>query len=358
MEQPLVSIVVPVYNVEKYVERSIRSILVQTYSNFELILVNDGSKDNSLDICKRLASEDNRIIIIDKDNEGVSKARNDGIDKASGKYIMFIDSDDTMEKNMVHNMVLAAEKNNMDLVMCGYNYNVLENNKIISSIEVLSSEKIIVNNNLIKSYAIEQMLSDLMIHSIWNKLYKREIIKKFNIRYKEGLDFGEDLFFSLDYIYNINSLYVVEECLYNYYQYNNNNNLTSKYRSNKFDIIKIWIRKLDWFSKNISDSKTLDYISWLKTRWILSCCAYVMHGNETHREKRKHIKEILENQQIEVANSSKYIGYTKLILEKILCKKKITLVYLLSLCLFLFKKNFKKVYVKKVTHNVKGRVKK
>lgn len=352
MNNPLVSVVMPVYNVEKYVEKAINSVLNQTYSNFELILINDGSEDNSLEICKRLAREDSRISIIDKINEGVSKARNDGIEKANGEYILFVDSDDDIKKDMIEILVEKIQKSNSDLVLCGYNYNVMENNRLVSSLKIFSQEKTILKNNLIKSYTIELMTSDLLIHSIWNKLYKMEIIKKFNIRYKEDLDFGEDLFFSLEYIYNIDSLDIVKQCLYNYYQYNTGNNLTSKYRNNKFNIIKIWMKRLDWFSEDITDSKTLDYISWLKTRWTLSCCAYIMHMKKSYKDKRAEIIKILESTDFDIANSSINIGYKKFILEKIVYSKNVNLIYLLSLFLFLFKQKFKKIYTKKITHNV------
>ena len=129
MSNYAVSIVVPVYNAEKYLPKCIDSILNQTFKNFELILVNDGSKDNSLIICEDYKVSDRRIKVINKKNEGVSIARNIGINSAKGKYIMFIDSDDWIESNMVEKMYDAIQ--NSDIAICGSK--TVEKNKIIDS---------------------------------------------------------------------------------------------------------------------------------------------------------------------------------------------------------------------------------
>lgn len=115
-----VSIIVPIYNVEKYLNRCLDSLVNQTFKDIEIIALNNGSTDSSLDILKDYASNDNRITIIDNENLGVSKARNIGIDKASGKYIVFVDSDDWIDTNMIEVLYSNITKNNCDLVMCTY----------------------------------------------------------------------------------------------------------------------------------------------------------------------------------------------------------------------------------------------
>ena len=116
----MISAIVPAYNVEKYLERCVNSILIQTYENFEIILVDDGSKDQSVEICDKFAQEDNRIKVIHKENGGLSSARNAGMKIAEGKYIVFIDSDDDIEPNMFELMLQAAEENKADFVMTDY----------------------------------------------------------------------------------------------------------------------------------------------------------------------------------------------------------------------------------------------
>lgn len=126
-----ISVIIPVYNAEKYLLDCVKSVLRQSYKELEIILVDDGSKDKSLSIMNLLASEDSRVKVIRKDNGGVSSARNVGINSATKKYITFVDSDDTIETEMYKNMIEFAEKSNLDCVVCGINsINVLRNTKV------------------------------------------------------------------------------------------------------------------------------------------------------------------------------------------------------------------------------------
>lgn len=128
----LVSVIVPVYNAEHFIEKCIHSILNQSYKNIELILVNDGSTDNSVKICDSFAKIDNRIKLIHQANSGPSVARNNGIYNAKGKYIQFIDADDYIEENMIETLVNEMEKG-LDIVICGYKRIFKEENKITST---------------------------------------------------------------------------------------------------------------------------------------------------------------------------------------------------------------------------------
>ena len=116
----LVSIIVPVYNAEKYLKKSIKSITSQTYKNIEIICIDDGSNDKSLEILHKFAGEDQRIRIIYKKNEGVSLARNTGLESAKGDFVLFVDSDDWIEKNLCETLLFYMEKKELDVVMCSY----------------------------------------------------------------------------------------------------------------------------------------------------------------------------------------------------------------------------------------------
>jgi len=120
-EKNKISIIVPIYNSEKYLKRCIESILKQTYTNIELILINDGSEDKSLEICEEYKKNDERIIIVNKENEGVSVARNIGIEKATGELISFVDADDYLEATFLQELLDIMEKYNVNYVACGYN---------------------------------------------------------------------------------------------------------------------------------------------------------------------------------------------------------------------------------------------
>lgn len=133
MKNEKVSIIVPVYNAEQYLGYTITSILKQTYKNIEIILVNDGSKDDSLIICQNYAAIDDRVKVLDVPNGGVSNARNCGIESATGEYIQFVDSDDVITENMTERLVDTMHIYEADMVVCGMRYMVLEGNRPVSS---------------------------------------------------------------------------------------------------------------------------------------------------------------------------------------------------------------------------------
>ena len=133
-----ISIITPVYNAEKYIERCVNSVLNQTYENIEFIIVNDGSTDNTAKILNRLKKNDSRIMVIHKKNEGVSKARNTALKKATGKYVLFVDADDWLESTMCEDLISHAEKNNSDVVICEYYnyYEILDKKEIVRLKEI------------------------------------------------------------------------------------------------------------------------------------------------------------------------------------------------------------------------------
>ena len=127
-DYPLVSIIIPTYNSSDYITETLTKLEKQTYPNFEIVIVNDGSKDNSLKICEEYKNKDNRVTVIDKKNEGACIARNTGIEKAKGKYIQLVDADDYIENNMLEEQYNLAEKTNAEVVMCGMKFDIHQKN--------------------------------------------------------------------------------------------------------------------------------------------------------------------------------------------------------------------------------------
>lgn len=201
-----VSIIVPVYNAEKTIKRCIESLINQTYTNIEIILVNDGSKDNSLEICKQFEQE--KITIIDKKNEGVSITRNTGISNANGDYIAFVDSDDYVKENYISEMVKAMESQNVDWVICNYDVITKNQTKPNKPLETIAK----CNARDIDKYLFE-IYSRTLLNQPWNKLYKKEFIQA---EFEPKMSLGEDLIFNLEYIKRINALSYINEYLYNY----------------------------------------------------------------------------------------------------------------------------------------------
>ncbi len=186
----LISIIVPVYNIEKYIFECLDSITKQTYENIEIILVDDGSTDNSSKICDEFSKKDERMKVIHKINEGVSKARNIGINEAHGKYITFIDSDDYVDKNYVKFLYDEIISCDADVSICG-TIDIDDNNVFIK-------KSIPFDNILNSEEALKQLLNEKFYTSvIWSKMYKNNIAK--NVKFREDLKISEDLV----YLYNV-----------------------------------------------------------------------------------------------------------------------------------------------------------
>ena len=224
-EQPLISVIIPVYNVEKYLAQCLDSVLNQTYPNLEIICVNDGSKDGSLKILQQYAHKDTRVRIIDKKNAGVSGARNDGLACAQGNYIMFVDSDDWIEPRTCEIAIHGMFMHDADVVMWSY----------VSETESRSFQKVIfpettvfekeeVRAKLHRRFvgAIGEELShpELVdsLCPVWGKLYKRSLIEKSGAKFVDLAEIGsyEDGFFNLEVFGEANKAVYLAEHLYHY----------------------------------------------------------------------------------------------------------------------------------------------
>ncbi|MBO5477505.1 MAG: glycosyltransferase family 2 protein [Clostridia bacterium] len=203
----LVSIIIPVYNVEEYINRCIDSVVGQTYNNLEIILVDDGTKDNSGIICDNRAKEDKRIKVIHKENGGLGSARNSGIKNATGEYLLFLDSDDYIEKNTVEKMLKEAKKG-YDIVCCGFD-RVDEETKVVFSKEMITmpfDELEITEKNIMETAFLNP--------SGWGKLFKKDIIK--NVWFSEDKRAIEDTLFYLEIIPKTKKIKYIKEILWHY----------------------------------------------------------------------------------------------------------------------------------------------
>ena len=210
MELKKVSIIVPVYNVEKYIEKNIKSLINQTLDNIELIFINDGSPDNSLKILKEYQEKyrDKNIIIIDKQNEGVWKGRIDGIKKSTGKYITFVDSDDYVEPDFAKKMYNSISENNSDIAICGFRRIDAVSGKILSKeMKYKNDKQINYDNNF------EEVIS--VNTALWNKIYKAELLKKMIDLSNPPRILEDMMFLAMNYL-NVKKITFVDDCLYNY----------------------------------------------------------------------------------------------------------------------------------------------
>ena len=208
---PVVSVIVPVYNAQKSLARCIDSILNQTFKDFELILLDDGSTDTSGEICDRYAEIDERVRVIHKENSGVSDTRNRGLDIAEGKYLQFLDSDDWITPEATGLFVRTVEENQCDMVIADF-YRVIG--------ERVSQKGAIEEDGLMDQVTFaENMLqkpADFYYGVLWNKLYKREIVESYRLRMDSSVSWCEDFMFNLEYVRHIRSVYALKVPVYYY----------------------------------------------------------------------------------------------------------------------------------------------
>ena len=193
MNNDLISVVVPCYNVEKYLEKCVKSIVDQTYTNLEIILVDDGAKDGTPELCDKLALTDSRIKVVHKLNGGLSDARNAGITVASGEYITFFDSDDWLEPDTIKNAYEKMISDNYDLVVWGYVADFVDDSE-----NILNSRKCMVSGICENGDAVVLPRKGTLglCGYAWNKLYKTDIIKDNNLLFEKGISLVEDILFN------------------------------------------------------------------------------------------------------------------------------------------------------------------
>lgn len=224
----MVSVIVPIYNSEDKLERCIKSVLQQTFQDFELLLIDDGSKDKSLEICEKFSREDSRIRVVSKSNEGVSATRNRGLELAKGEYIQFLDSDDFIVPDMMDGLVKRMEQTGADMVISGYTEIRMDSRKdVIPGYE--GSCKVM---ELQETYP--EIFNVVILNAIWNKLYRAEKIQ--NLRFRKEISLGEDLIFNLEYLKKADCISFIQ---LPFYQYDiREESLNTKFRENSIELAK------------------------------------------------------------------------------------------------------------------------
>lgn len=220
-----ISIIVPVYMAEKTIDKTIESIINQTYKNLEIILIDDGSKDCSAQICDNFAQEDKRIKVIHTQNKGVSAARNLGIDYATGDYIQFIDSDDSIENNMCEKLIMTAEKDLSEVVVCSYKQTTEKEEIIIQKDTNLFSKEVFL-------IEFSKRDSPIYMNPPWNRIIRTRLLKENNIRFRESISFAEDLIFNMEIMKYIKNISIISDVLYIYNM--SDNGLCNKKRDVEF----------------------------------------------------------------------------------------------------------------------------
>lgn len=239
---PKLSIIVPVYNVRDYLEICVNSILAQTFTDFELILVDDGSTDGCGKMCDSFAERDSRISVIHKENGGVVSARKTGIQAARGKYAGYVDGDDWIDENMYEEMVACMDKYDCDLVMCDVEHNTASKPLSTGGIHLG------ISGGYYDRKRLQDEIFPKMIYAgefykfgvypvIWNKLYRREKLIKFQLDVFDNINIGEDAACVYPYIFNSDSLFFLEDSSLYHYRHSQNQ-MTAAFDNTHFERFK------------------------------------------------------------------------------------------------------------------------
>ena len=256
--QPQVSIIVPAYNVENYIERCLNSLVNQTFKDIEVITINDGSTDKSLELINKYAKEDIRVSVIDLGDEGVSYCRNLGIEKANGKYIMFVDSDDWIDSNMIEAMYKKAEENNLDLVMCSYIREFKDHSK---EKRFNLPEEIIYKEDKVKNELLRKLVGPVKeelsnpemldaLGTVWGKLYRADILKENKLKFVDLSEIGsaEDTLFNIFTFNYLKKVMFLNKSMYHYWR-DNPKSVTSQYNPKLKEQRKVFFKYISDFIK-------------------------------------------------------------------------------------------------------------
>ena len=293
-----VSIIIPVYNSEKYLRQCLDSVVNQTLKEIEIIIINDGSTDNSLKIIQEYANKYQNLKLIDKENEGCYKARNIGLENATGEYVAFLDSDDYIEHNIYEKLYLKAKQTDADIVSS--DYYILENNKL-KTVDFSSSIKLLEQSNN-KLIGAENVLLDAII---WSRIFKRQMLVEKNIKFHSDICMADDAFFHIVTMLNANKIVYIPDILYTY-RISRKGSITNSYNEKNFDCIKVAERILNHAIQNNMEHFMPQVVAYIlrlnilgynrigcfyKKQYFKQICKFIDDYSITSRTKIAFIKE-------------------------------------------------------------------
>lgn len=320
----IVSVIIPVYNVERYLPKCIDSIINQTYKNLEIILVDDGSPDGCPALCDQYASKDNRIKVVHKQNGGLSSARNAGLEVATGDYVCFFDSDDYVEPDMLEKMLKATIDSKLDVCVCGYYVDYFDDDeKELSSKAVLPKHSDI--NSSLSLFDCESMLG--ISGYAWNKLYSRKFLVDNQLKFVQGVSLVEDLLFNSQVFKKGAKINFIAYAGYHYIQ-RGRVTLGVKYYENFFELKQMAIdAKKDILTTcGVGQTVINEFYKKAYVDVVWGTIKNLANSNLTKKEKNEKIKKIIKDKDI-LAKIKKFKPKSK--------KEKIKKICLLSKNIFI-----------------------
>jgi len=329
MTNPYFSIVMPAYNCGDTIEATITSIKKQSWSDYECIIINDGSTDNTKEVVETILKNDHRFKLYTKENEGPGVARNKGIEIAKGEYLYLIDSDDIIPSQTLEIYANNLNEYNVDLIVSSYSLNIVDKDKIVDEKIVRVDKELLSTSNDFLGKLHELMEQQLM-YVIWNKVYNLKIVKKHSIQFPPYRS-CEDRLFNLQYYEHVNQCLLLPDILYNY-SFDGKNSLTNRFIENKFQTFEEFYRVLI----NLTE-ENIDISSALFLKGTMSCII-PLHSKEcpyTIKRKFSEIKKILVNDNvIEASIYSKKNTSPRFVMTLLFKSNSVSINYLASYVLF------------------------
>lgn len=325
--KPLVSIVIPIYNGEKYIDSCMEGLLNQTYSNLELIVVNDGSKDTSGELCDRYAQKDSRVKVHHQENKGLSAARNAGIQQATGKYVIFFDVDDTVENNIIEDNVVLAEQNQADVVMfCFWYYNVDKN-----SLKPNGMKRIFVGNA--KEY-FDKMLIPTMDNEVfnapWNKLIRRQLLEEHKLRFDDRYPIYEDIIFASELFGVVNKIVINNQMYYRYFVRSSGSLITRFYERFYDSVAQFHQNAMKYCGKYENNARQITRLNTLYTKLVIMHMKQISCNEQLSKERKYQLLQRIcnEDEFIEALANSKF-GIKKKMMRFIINQKMYKMIYVI-----------------------------
>lgn len=322
MSKPQLSIIIPVYNCGKSISKIVKSILDQPFKDFELIIIDDKSTDSTADTVDELAKSDKRIIAIHQaQNAGAATARNVGIDKSRGQYLMFFDADDNIKSNTIQEFMSAVAKTGIELVVSGMTINTFSQDKKVASVNVcLNQPPIRKPKEDFRLYILRLLGLDGRLYQVWNKIYLASIIRDNKIKFQPGINFGEDLLFNLDYFSHMaGDIKFITKPLYVYNQSLDSGTFSKS--SLIFANREQNYRELVDFINDLPGTITkISLLSWIKFYWFYSYTLAITSSQLAKKEKIERLTKASNFITHTPISNKSVIGSKKVLVERILQK--------------------------------------
>lgn len=303
---PLISVIVPMYKAEHFIRKCVQSILDQTYSNLQLILVDDGSPDNSGAICDAYARKDNRVFVVHIDNGGVSSARNRGMELAKGKYIAFVDSDDYIDPDFLADAYVCISKNDDDMYISGLQMETFRFGTLVDTALNRGKEKRYSVRELLEAFNVDYPF--ICICGVWCKLYRTDVINDHQIRFEKDMTLGEDMVFICDYLKHVSSIYFSEKVFYHYFR-GNEESLFSKYHQDLYELtVRIYDIMRGSMCRVSCSADSIKRFDALYARILIGCVyhEFMFCDKSTEQSRREVIRKVISNRFVRRCTLKEY----------------------------------------------------